>query len=217
MVQFLSIMRKNKNMKKLLLSGLLVIIITSVKSQETKTDVLQSLENNQSATQNTVVPAIIKSATRLFKDKEDLTSVILVVPKDSIVFVIGSDETFLHVDYEGNEGFIYARHAEIFKPDGEAQPQDVPVTANQEAKPVQEQMISRYSYLEKKYGPSLASRIYSGKIWKGMNIDLVRDSWGSPKKIDRVISSDVVNEEWFYNGTWLHFQNSTLTDWGPVK
>jgi hypothetical protein len=204
-------------MKKLLSSALLVIFFTSVNSQETKTNVLQSLENNQATEQNSVVPAIIKSATRLFKDKDDLTSVILVVPKDSIVYVISSDDTFLNVDYEGNEGYIYARHAELFKPAEEAQTQAVQVPADQEAKPVQEQTISRYSYLEKKYGPSLASKIYAGKIWKGMNVDLVRDSWGSPKKIDRVIGNNVVDEEWFYNGTWLHFQNSTLTDWGPVK
>jgi hypothetical protein len=204
-------------MKKLLSSALLLLFFTSVNSQETKTDLLQSLENNQATAQNTTIPAIIKSATRLFKDKEDLTSVILVIPHDSIVFVMGSDETFLHVDYQGNEGYIYARHAEIFKPAEEAQPQDSQVTANQEAEPVQEQMISRYSYLEKKYGQSLASKIYSGKIWKGMNVEMVKESWGSPKKINRVISSNIVNEEWFYIGTWLHFQNSTLTEWGPIK
>jgi hypothetical protein len=204
-------------MKKLVTSALLLLFLTSVNSQETKTDVLQSLENKQATAQETVVWAIIKSATRLFKDKEDLTSVILVVPKDSVVYVIGSDETFLHVGYEGNEGYIYSRHAEIIKPAVEVQQQPGQVPANQETEPVQEQKVSRYTYLENKYGSSMASRIYGGKIWRGMNIEMVRDSWGSPKKINRVISSNVVNEEWFYNGTWLHFQNSTLTDWGPVK
>ena len=204
-------------MKKLLSSALLLIVFTSLKSQETKTDVLQGLENKQVADQNTLVPAIIKSATRLFRDKEDLTSVILVVPKDSIVFVISSDDTFLLVDYIGNEGFIYAQHAELFKPDPEAQPPAAEATTNPVAKPVQEQKISRYTYLENKYGSSMAARIYSGKIWKGMNAQMVRDSWGSPKKIDRVISGNVVKEKWFYNNTWLNFQNSTLTDWGPVK
>jgi len=204
-------------MGKLLFSALFLLIFISLNSQETKTDVLQGLENNQSADQNTIVPAIIKSATRLFRDKEDLTSVILVIPRDSIVFVIGSDDTFLHVEYIGNEGYIYARHAELFKPDPEARPPVVEVPANQEAKPVQEQKVSRYSYLESKYGSSAASRIYAGKIWKGMDVQMVKDSWGSPKKISRVISGNIVKEEWFYAGTWLHFENSTLTDWGPVK
>jgi hypothetical protein len=204
-------------MEKLLFSALFLLIFISLNSQETKTDVLQGLENNQSADQNTSVPAIIKSATRLFRDKEDLTSVILVIPRDSIVFVVGSDDTFLHVEYIGNEGFIYARHAELFKPDPEALQPVVEVPANQEAKPVQEQKVSRFSYLESKYGTSTASRIYAGKIWKGMDVQMVKDSWGSPKKISRVISGNIVKEEWFYSGTWLQFQNSTLTAWGPVK
>jgi hypothetical protein len=204
-------------MKKLLFSAFLLSVFISLISQESKTDVLQGLEKNQSADQNTTVPAVIKSATRLFKDKEDLTSVIMVIPQDSIVFVLDSDDTFLHVEYIGNEGYIYSRHAELFKPDPNVQPAVVEVPANQDAKPVQEQKISRYTYLENKYGSSMASRIYGGKIWRGMNIEMVKDSWGSPKKINRVISSNVVNEEWFYSGTWLHFQNSTLTDWGPVK
>jgi len=204
-------------MKKLYSSVVLLLMFISLSSQETKTDVLQGLENNQPTVQNTVVPAIIKSATRLFRDKQDLTSVIIVIPKDSIVFVIGSDDTFLHVEYIGNEGYIYARHAELFKPDPEARPPVAEVPVNQEAKPVQEQKVSRYSYLESKYGSSTASRIYAGKIWKGMDVQMVKDSWGSPKKISRVINGNVVDEEWFYAGTWLHFQNSVLTDWGPVK
>jgi len=204
-------------MKKAIFSVLLGLIFISLSSQETKTDVLQGLENNQSGDQITIVPAVIKTATRLFKDKEDLTSVIIVIPQDSIVFVLGSDDTFLHVEYIGDEGFIYARHAELFKPDPKAQPPAVEVPANQEPKPVQEPKVSRYSYLESKYGSSTASRIYAGKIWKGMNVQMVKDSWGSPKKISRVINGNVVDEEWFYAGTWLHFQNSTLTDWGPVK
>ncbi len=40
----------------------------------------------------------------------------MVVPKDSVVDVLpGSYDTFLHVVFEGNEGYIYAHHAEINK------------------------------------------------------------------------------------------------------
>jgi hypothetical protein len=50
-----------------------------------------------------------------------------------------------------------------------------------------------------------------------MNTQMVKDSWGSPKKINRVISSNMVKEEWIYKNSWLYFENSTLADWGPVK
>ena len=36
----------------------------------------------------------------------------------------------------------------------------------------------------------MASRLYSGKIWKGMNAEMVRDSWGRAGKINRVISGN---------------------------
>ena len=213
-------------MKKLILSGIFLLIISSIYPQAAKTDVLQDLEKNQpdqAVEQKTIITATIKSATRLFKDKYDLTSVIIVIPQDSVVYVLGSDTTFLNVDFEGNEGYIYARHAEINIPVRVTKPApiqpEVPRGAAEEleARPVQTQTISRFEYLENKYGPSMAARLYDGKIWKGMSAQMAKDSWGSPKKINRVISGNVVKEEWFFNTTWLHFQNSILTGWGPVR
>ena len=102
-------------MKKIIFSGLLFFAISSVNSQEAKTDVLKDPEQMETVAQAAISTATIKSATRLFKDKDDLTSVILVIPPDSVVNVLGSDDTFLHVVFEGNEGYIYTRHAEINK------------------------------------------------------------------------------------------------------
>jgi hypothetical protein len=209
--------RKNNHMKKFIISGLFLFIVFTLNSQVIKTDVLQDLEKTQAVEQNTVTTATMKSASRLFKDKDDLTSVIMVIPQDSVVNVLGSDSTFFHVVFEGNEGYIYTRHAEINKPVIIQSPAAQQERYSQEERPVQKQKISRYAYLENKYGPSMAARLYEGKIWKGMSAQMAKDSWGSPKKINRVISGNIVKEEWFYNSSWLYFQNSTLTDWGPVK
>ena len=225
-VQFLSVFRKNNHMKKVILSGLFLFIISSIYPQAAKTDVLQDLEKtqpDQAVEQETVTTATLKSATRLFKDKYDLTSVIMVIPQDSVVYVLGSDTTFLNVVFEDNEGYVYARHAEINTPVRVTKPALIQpqvsqgATEGQEGRPVQTQTISRYQYLENKYGPSMAARLYEGKIWKGMSAQMAKDSWGSPKKINRVISENVVKEEWFFSSTWLYFQNSTLSGWGPVK
>jgi hypothetical protein len=210
-------------MKKLILSGIFLLLISSAYPQLTKTDAFQDTEKVQPAFQTIVTTAILKSASRLFKDKDDLTSVIMVIPKDSIVDVLpGSYDTFLHVLFEGNEGFIYAQHAELSRPPDPVKPAAAQSSVQeqiveQETRQVQKQAINRYEYLENKYGPSLAIKLYEGKIWKGMHSQLVKDSWGSPKKINRVISGNIVKEEWFYNNTWLYFQNSTLTEWGPAK
>ncbi len=205
-------------MKKFLISSFLLILIISANAQGNKTQVLQGLESNQQNDQNTAITATLKSASRLFRDKDDLTSVIMVIPRDSVVSVLGSDSTFLRVIFEGNEGYIYARQAEINKSVAVAQPSVVQESAVTEGRPVQpRQKISRYTYLENKYGPALAARLYAGKIWKGMHSQLVQDSWGSPRKINRLISGNIVKEEWIYKNAWLYFQNNTLAEWGPVK
>ncbi len=210
-------------MKRLILSVLILFLISSAFPQVAKTDVLKDLEKSQPAVQTSVTTATLKSASRLFKDKDDLTSVILIVPKDSVVDVLpGSYDTFLHVVFEGNSGYIYTHHAELNK----TPVQNIPAVIRpsvreqnygQEARPVQKQVDSRYEYLVNKYGQSLGAKIYEGKIWKGINAQLVKESWGSPNKINRVISGNIVKEEWFYNKTRLYFQNSTLAEWGPVK
>jgi len=210
-------------MKRILFSGIIFFMFITVNSQVARTDVLQNLEKTQPAVQAAVATATLTSASRLFKDKDDLTSVIMVIPQDSVVDVLpGSYDTFLHVIFEGNEGYIYARHAEINQTPVLAKPVAPQSSAKeqmpgQEVRPEQKQAISRYEYLENKYGPTLAIKLYEGKIWKGMHSQLVKDSWGSPNKINRVISGNIVKEDWIYGKTWLYFQNSTLAEWGAVK
>jgi hypothetical protein len=200
-------------MKKLIFPALFIIGVLSVNAQTDKAGLLQSLEANSSRAQVNTVTATLKSSTRLFKAKEDLTSVILIIPSGSVVSVIDSDSTYLHITFEENEGYIFKKHAVIDK---------TPVNISKEmqasqAQPEQSQTDSRYDALESKYGSAMAARIYAGKIWKGMNSEMVRDSWGTTERINRVINGNVIREEWFYRSTWLYFENNTLLDWGPVK
>lgn len=204
-------------MKKIIFSFLFFLSIAVVQAQVNKTDRLQNLEKNSVEYQDGTVTATLKSSSRLFGSKDDLTTVILIIPAGTNVQVLGWDTTYLKVLFEENEGYIFKRQAVIdVKP---AQPQ----TANQAERPVQpeqpvqQQQVSRFSYLENKYGSSLAARINSGKIWKGMSGEMVQDSWGSPQKTDRVINGNVIREEWIYNNTWLYIENNMLTDWGPVR
>jgi len=197
--------------------ALFLIGVLSLKAQTNKVNQLQALEQSQPASQNVVATATLKSASRLFATKDDLTSVILIIPADSVVMVLDSDSTYFHVVFEENEGYIFKRQAVLDK---------IPVTnqqnvqsqpAVQETQPVQEQNQSRFSYLENKYGSNLAARLMAGKIWKGMNSEMVSDSWGTAEKINRVISGNVIKEEWIFKNTWLYFENNTLIEWGPVR
>jgi hypothetical protein len=208
-------------MKKLLFSSLLLTIFISAGAQLSRTELLQSLEKNQSAGQQVTIT--LKSASRLFADSHDLTSVITIIPSGSIVSVTGYDSTFLQVNYEGENGYIYATHAILNKtPVTNTPAASLPVAqedqeVHRETAARQQQQSSRLSSLIKKYGYNIAGKIYDGKVWKGMTAEMVQDSWGSPRKITRVVSDNIIKEEWFYRTTWLYIQNNILAEWGPIK
>ena len=203
-------------MKKLIFSTLFIIGALSVEAQTDKAALLQNLESNQSTMQGNTTTATVRSSTRLFRIKEDLTSVIMIIPSGSVVSVIGSDSTYLHVSFNENEGYIFKKHAVIDK---------APATFKEmqsgkdvkEVQPTTDLTDSRYNALVSKYGSAMASRLYAGKIWKGMNSEMVKDSWGTAQKVNRVISGNIIKEEWIFKNTWLYFENNALLEWGPIK
>jgi hypothetical protein len=204
-------------MKKLILLSFLISGALSGTAQASNADLLQNLERAQQSNQNVITTATLKSASRLFGEKDDLTSVIMIVPVDSVVTVLGSDSTYLHVTFQDADGYIYKKDAVINQtPVVITQPAQ-PQQQFQNNQPVENQQESRFSYLENKYGSNMAARLMAGKIWKGMNSEMVNDSWGTAQKINRVVSGNVIKEEWIYRNTWLYFENNILVDWGPVK
>lgn len=186
-------------MKRTFFISLLLIIAIALNGQTNKTT------------------ATLKNSSRLFESKDDLTSVILIIPADSIVTVLDADSTYLHVVFEENEGFIFTRHAVLNKIPVNTRQSFKSQPEAQQTQPVQEQEQSRFSYLENKYGSNMAARIISGKIWKGMNSEMVKDSWGISEKVNRVVSGNIIKEEWVYRNTWLYFENNRLVEWGAIK
>jgi hypothetical protein len=204
-------------MKKLIITSLLLLSVICLKAQDDKTKVLQDLEKNRLSVQNTTLTASLKSASRLFGEKDDLTTVIMIIPSGSVVDVIGSDSAYFHVIYEENEGYILKRHAVINETPVVSKPSVQINVPAQEAQPASQQEVSRFTYLENKYGTNMAARLIAGKIWKGMTSEMVRDSWGKPQKINRVISGNTIKEEWIYRNSWLYIENDNLADWGPIR
>jgi hypothetical protein len=213
-------------MKKIILFSLFFAGVLSLQAQTDRVSKLQYLEKNQAVSQSVTITATLKSSSRLFGAKDDLTTVILIIPSGSTVTVLGSDSTYLHVSFEENEGYIFKRHAVIDKAlayTSKNNLQEKQMQQYQQTQPVQQvqysqpQQMSRFSYLESKYGTNMAARLTAGKIWKGMNAEMVRDSWGTAEKINRVISGNIIKEEWIFKSTWLYFENNTLVEWGPVR
>jgi len=184
-------------------------------AQGNKTEVLQPPENNN---QDQQVTATLKNASRLFSDKGDISSVIEVIPIGSVVKVIEADSTYYKVSYGDDSGFIFRKDAVInqVQEQQEAKPQTEQENIQQNEGQSDTRRANRFSYLEYKYGTKMAALLFAGKIWKGMSSDMVKDSWGAPLKINRVIG-DVVKEEWIFKNSWLFIENDHLVEWGPVK
>ena len=204
-------------MRKIIFTFFFFLSAFFIQAQASRSDILQELENNQPTYQDITQTATLKSSSRLFGDKNDLTTVIMIIPSGSKVSVIDSDSTYLHVTFEESEGYIFKRHAIIDKMPTKPTPLVQQTQPTVKEQPEQEQQISRFSYLESKYGTSMAARLMAGKIWKGMNAEMVRDSWGRAEKINRVISGNTIKEEWIFQNTWLYFENNTLLEWGPIR
>jgi hypothetical protein len=204
-------------MKKLIIPTLIFLAGIVAHAQSEKVELLQNLELSQPAIQADTLTATLKNSTRLFGAKDDLTTVIMIIPSGSIVAILDSDSTYFHVIYEEDKGFIYKRDAVINKPEQNSTKTIVYEETPSQSQQTQRQQVSRFSLLESKYGTNMASRLMEGKIWKGMNAEMVTDSWGRAAKINRVISGDLIKEEWVYKNTWLYFENNSLVDWGPIK
>jgi hypothetical protein len=201
-------------MKKLFLLLVSAAFMLSSNAQNGREQVLQGLEGQGAQQQE--ITATVKSSVRLFGERDDLTTVLTIIPKGSSVYVLDSDSAYYFVEYEEMQGYIFKRQAELNKPIPAKQaPADR--QQSQQTRPVQQNQSGRFSYLEQKYGTSIAARINSGKIWKGMDGEMVKDSWGQPQSIKRTINGNNVREEWRYRSTVLYFSNYELVDWGPVR
>jgi hypothetical protein len=201
-------------MKRIIFPALFMAGLISISAQYNKSALLENLEASQTVSQD-VTTATVKTSTRLFKTKDDLTSVILIIPSGSVVSVLGSDSTYLIVSYQEDKGYIFTKHAVIDKVPNTFR--EIQSSQPEEVQPVQSETDGRYEALVSKYGTAMAARLYAGKIWKGMNSEMARDSWGAAARVNRVVNGNVIKEEWIYRSTWLYFENNTLLSWGPVK
>lgn len=210
-------------MKKIIPLCIVVIMSLQLSAQANKTGTLGDLKRGQGQMQQQqqYQTATLKSAARLFGEKNDLTTVIMVLPAGSTVQVLdAADSSYFHVTFEDNEGYILKRQAVIDKTpakindnNNNASQQSGQVDNQQE----QQNSRSRFSILEEKYGTGIAARINSGKIWKGMTPEMVKDSWGSPQRINRIVNGNTMNEQWTYKNTVLYFRDNSLVEWGPLR
>ena len=168
--------------------------------------------------------ASTKGALRLFADKDDLTSVITLIPDGSTVEVISTDTVFTSVRFGDLEGYVKSDRLTEALPEPAGEPVTSPsmyTESEMQPQTQQEQQYSapadRYDMLVNKYGTDIGKRLYQHKVWKGVSSEMARDSWGKPIQINRMYVDQSVEEEWIYSKKYLYFRDDVLIDWGPVK
>jgi len=167
--------------------------------------------------------ATIKGSPRLFGDKDDLTSVIMIIPEGSTVEVVRPDSVYTLVRYDGTEGYVKSDKLgappEVVNIEPAPVAQPVAAAESQQQAGAQEYTASadRYEILVTKYGPDIGNRLYQHKVWKGVSTDMALDSWGKPIQINRMYVDQSVDEEWIYSKKYLYFRDGILIEWGPVK
>lgn len=164
-----------------------------------------------------------KGAVRLFSDKDDLTSVIQIIPDGTVVEAVSADTVFTLIRLGDVEGYVKSDRLTAALPViATTQPAVQPV---QEVAPIQPAVdaqarqipTERFQKLIDKYGTDLARKIYQHKVWKGISSEMARDSWGKPKQVNRMYVNRSIEEEWIYSSKYLYFRDDVLVDWGPVK
>jgi hypothetical protein len=218
-------------MKKVLVLAIIVALpIFATSAGQERSTVLERLEATSQMQQQQPLKGVTKGAIRLFGEKDDLTSVILIVPNGSEVEILGNDGYYLRVKYDGSEGWLVSDKVSILQSSQpvtqqpvlqqqqRVQEQQIPKQQQQaqEQQSVQQQQVNRMTYLENKYGRSIANRMYAGKIWKGMTSEMVKDTWGEPDRVNRKVENAIVREEMIYRGTWLLMEQGRLKEWGPI-
>jgi hypothetical protein len=177
-----------------------------------------------------------KGAVRLFADKDDLTSVIEIIPDGTVVEALSADTVFTRIRLGDVEGYVRSdrltaalpvvsatqpqlqqiQEADAFQPVTEPVQESLPAQVSPDMQ-YRQVPTERYQALTDKYGADLAKAIYQHKVWKGINADMARDSWGKPKQINRMYVDQSIEEEWIYSRSYLYFRDGMLIEWGPVK
>ena len=154
---------------------------------------------------------VTSSGCRLYSDIGNLSSVIAIIPADTRIFIVDIMDEYYYIKTEDNQGFV--KKSKI-KPDQSYIEKPSEVLNKPDTAKV---FSSKLEYLRYTYGWETAQKIFDHKIWRNMTTNMVEDSWGRPDKINRIISSGQVKEEWIYPSTYLIFLNEKLMDWGPVE
>ncbi len=151
------------------------------------------------------IPGVMKETARLYRDRENASSVLLYIPADSTVMILDTAGRYFLVHYHDLDGYVRQDRVKQYEEivwELTAPPEE---TAHASA--------NRHDLLIEKYGRETGRKIYEHYIWRGMSSEMVLDSWGNPRVINHYELANGFREEWIYPRYILRFTNGTLTGW----
>ncbi len=97
-----------------------------------------------------------------------------------------------------------AKKEELEKPEKEAK-------AKQEAE-AQKQWIMKQEEVRKQYQEDLAKE-QENHIYIGDSKEKVLRIFGKPERINRMVNSNMVHEQWVYGSNYIYLENGVVTSW----
>lgn len=61
-----------------------------------------------------------------------------------------------------------------------------------------------------RYGEVIGGKVYAGKPWIGMTLEMAEDALGEPARKTTTITADVTRERWLYGDEFLEFEEGKL-------
>lgn len=167
----------------------------SIKQLDIRINFLESKNQDLNTQKASYTETTTRSEAKIKNKPHALGDIIGYIPKGQLIKVYDYFDSYWLIEKDSIKGYT----SEIY------------LVKNQEMIKIKKNHDK--NEIKKKYGESVANKIFNHKIWIGMTADMARLSIGSPLEINRTTGSWGIHEQWVYKNRYLYFENGKLTSW----
>lgn len=142
----------------------------------------------------------------VFYNDSNLTNTEEKIPINSVVGLLEDLGKKYKVIFNGRTGYVLKYG---FETDTERQTKIVKINKDKATK--QKDIEDRAKEMIKKYGPHYGKIVNEGRYAIGMTKQMILDSIGNPKDINRTVGSWGSHEQWVYENFYIYFENGKVT------
>jgi hypothetical protein len=167
-----------------------------------------------------------KGPTKIYQKRGTWSEILDTIPKGFTLLAYDYESNYYLVEFDTLLGFVFTldvetddRHTRRLQDEKmkietlEAQRRASKLLSEAQKRESEAKIAERKARLLKKYGGSIGEKIIKGEIWLGMTNEMVQDSWGKPRSVNRSVGSWGIHEQWVYGNSYIYIRNGTLTSW----